>query len=210
MPGYFDNPFGDDDTISFFGGYRQPSVQSLSDMTGDATIMPVSHPARAPSSGASAILTYPDGRPVVDINTEQPYPRPDRLDMQKNLSIGQGIGDQAQYSLSQGFPVSRDLMFGPLFPAGSLMDYQRQIGHPFGKFDPTYTNASAYNYGAVGAAAGYDLEALLKAAGSYNLSPFGNPKNANTPYGLSQERVNNIAHGFSDVTNGLWSAKQPE
>ena len=207
MPGTFQYPFGDPETAGFFGGYRRPVTASTTD---DAAIVPVSDASQVSSNAATDVVTYPDGNQVIDINTGQPYPRPDRLDMQRNLSTGQAISDQAQYSLSEGFPVSRDLMFGPLFPAGSIMDYQRQVGHPFGNFDPTYTNITAYNYGAVGAAAGYDLEALLKAAGSYNLSPLGNPKNANTPYGLSQERVNNIAHGFSDVTNGLWAPKHAQ
>jgi hypothetical protein len=198
MPGTFRYPFGDPETTGFFGGYRPPSVAS-----DDATAVPVGETTPASSPAATDVLTYPNGKPVMDFNTGQPFPRPDRLDMQNNIAAG-GLIKQAVEAPGGGDVPNPDLMFAPLFVHGSVMDYQRPLGHPFGPFDKKKTNISAYNFGVVGGAAGYDLDRLLKGAGSYNLWR-GNPDNAETSYGLSQERALSIKQGYDDYKAGRWS-----
>lgn len=201
MPGYFAYPLEDDEATGFFGGYRRPPVSSPSETSDDATVVPESGAAPAPSTAATDVLTYPNGKPVMDFNTGQPFPRPDRLDMRHNILTGQLI--KAAIENGQE-PWNKNLLFGPLFPAGSIMDYQRALGHPFGKFDPAYTNVTGYNVGVVGAAAGYDLEDLLKGSGLYNLW-LGNSGKAETSYGLSKERALSIEQGYDDYKTGRWS-----
>ena len=201
MAGYFDSLFDENEPTGFFGGYRPSMANSPA-----GPIAPVgsSTPAPQPAPGVVAdVLTYPDGTPVVDINTGQPFPRPDRLDMQNNIATGQKISQLAD-NPNLGDIANTDLLFAPLFVWGSDMDYQRPLGHPFGKFDGNMTNVSAYNVGVVGAAAGYDLGYLLKGAGLYNLGPAG-ARNVETPYGLSKERVLSIRQGYDDYKTGRWS-----
>ncbi len=179
------------------GGGADPNVR----LAGDTA--PVAGAAAAPS-----IMTYPDGSPVVDPVTHQPYPRPPTLDMNDNLGVGQSI-KRMRTDLP---PVagSGDLAFGSLFPQGAPMDYQRPHGRwaaeHHGDFNGNYTNVTAYNLGAVGAAAGYDLDTLLTFSGLYNQLA-GKPDNANTPYGLNKDRVTNITHGYNDFIGGRWTKK---
>lgn len=208
MPGYFSYPFEDDEATGFFGGYRRPT-RSLSDPTVDANDVPVSDtlpPPNAPG-GTSNILTLPDGKPVIDVNTDQPYPQPDRLNMQDNIATGQAISRLAD-NPRLGDLSNPDLMFAPLFVHGSEMDYQRPLGHPFGPFKKAYKNLSSYNFGVVGAAAGYNLERLLNGAALY--AKYSGTSSNETPYGLTNEQTNNIAQGFSDYTNGLWTQRPSE
>ena len=197
----FSYPFGDDEATGFFGGYRRPT-HSFLDPAGDDNFVPVNDTAPALSGGAADVLAYPSGEPVMDFNTGRPYPRPGRLNMQNNISAGQMI-NRLTDNPDLGDLSNPDLMFAPLFVHGSVMDYQRPLGHPFGNFDGTQTNISAYNFGVVGAAAGYDLDRLLKGAGSYNLW-FGKPENAATSYGLSKERALSIRQGYDDYKTGRW------
>jgi Bacterial toxin 44 len=89
------------------------------------------------------------------------------------------------------------------------MDYQRPYGLIAALIDPVhnfldmFTNVTSYNYGVVGAAAGFDLQSILYGAGWYNRT-FGNPANMQTVYGLNTDRVNNINQGFNDYRNGKW------
>lgn len=207
MAGFFDNLLGDDETTGFFGGYRPRASAAPADPS--SFLMPVSDtaPASAPSTGtggAPDTLTYPDGTAVVDINTDQPYPRPDRLNMQGNIATGTLI-KQATETPGGGDIASPDLMFAPLFVHGSEMDYQRPLGHPFGQFDKRYTNISNYNFGVVGAAAGYDLDRLLHGAALY--AKYNGTSSNETPYGLRKEQMKNIQQGFNDYANGRWSPK---
>lgn len=208
MAGFFDNLFGDDDTTSFFGGYRPRPAASPADPTG--MLLPISDttPAgAAPTATGTApdVLAYPDSTAVVDINTGQPYPRPDRLNMQDNIATGTLI-KQAIETPGGGDIANPDLMFAPLFVHGSEMDYQRPLGHPFGQFDKRFKNISNYNFGVVGAATGYDLEKLLNGAALY--AKYNGTSSNETPYGLTNEQMNNIVQGFSDYANGLWSPKE--
>jgi hypothetical protein len=194
MAGFFDSLF-DAEPTSFFGG-DQSSTASASD--------PTSPPS---ASGAPPdVLTYPSGGLVFDINTDQPYPRPDRLNMQENIATGAMIKRLAENPNLDDLS-NPDLMFAPLFVHGSVMDYQRPFGQPFGQFTKAYKNVSSYNFGAVGGATGYSLERLLNGAALY--AKYSGTSSNETPYGLSNEQMNNIAQGFSDFTNGLWTPKQP-
>jgi hypothetical protein len=151
MPGYFSYPFADDETMGFFGGYRGPTMRPLSDAANKAPNVVAVSDATPDVTGDT--LTYPNGERVIDINTDQPYPRPDRLNMQDNVATGALI-KQATETPGGGDIASLDLMFAPLFVHGSEMDYQRPLGHPFGPFEKRYKNLSSYNFGVLGAAAG--------------------------------------------------------
>lgn len=203
MPGYFSSFFDGDEPTSFFGRYRPRAMPpSNSD---SHVLVPINDalPAPLPTSGAAPdVLTFPDGTPVMDFNTGQPYPRPDRLHMQNNIATGQVLRQLAD-APPAGL-ADPNIMFGLLFPHGSLMDYQRPLSQPNGPFDKAKTNVSAYNFSVVGAAAGYDLEDLLNGAGSYNLWS-GNPQNAATSYGLSKARALSIKQGYDDYKTGRWS-----
>lgn len=210
MPGTFDALFDDNAPMGFFGGYR-PQYQSVLATLGGAPnanqVTQVTENAATPGANGTggAVpngLTYPNGSPVVDVNTGQPYPQPDRLNMQNNIATGKWI--KAATELPGGDLGDPDLMMAMLFPHGSFMDYQRPLGHREGPFDPANTNVSAYNFGVVGAAAGYNLDRLLKGAGQYNLSA-GNPTNAETEYGLSKERLLSIRQGYDDYKTGRWA-----
>jgi hypothetical protein len=180
MPGTFDTLFDDDEPMGAFGGYRPPYQNVVavpaSNRLGPGPVTPVTDATAASGANGDAaapsVLTYPDGSPGMDINTGQPYPRPDRLNMQNNIATGQVLKRLAD--APPGDIPNPNVMFAMLFPHGSLMDDQRPLGRQDGPFDQTNTNVSAYNFGVVGAAAGHDLEDLLRGAGSYNLWR-GNP-----------------------------------
>lgn len=211
MAGFFDNLFGDDDTTSFFGGYRPRSAASPADPTG--FLLPISDttPAGAPPTATGAapdVLTYPDGTAVTDPKGN-PYPRPPGLDMQKNLEIGDQINEQFQKTNEEGFPVSRDFLFAPFFPAGAMMDYKRPAGVA-GPYERQFRPVSYYNYGVMSAKVGYDRDEALRNAGLYNRIAGGRPADGNR-YGLDGDDAEEfIKQGYNDYTTGRWTQKPSE
>ena len=141
------------------------------------------------------IANYPNGKPILNPNTGEPYPLPPTLDIMKNLALGQSIRDS----------ITKDLTMIDWFYHGQAMDYQRAGG----VFNGSYRDITNYNFGAVSAAAGYKLEDALSNAGFYNrnlgntrptsrLSPEGKPIGMITSYGILQDAVNNITQGWND------------
>jgi hypothetical protein len=178
-------------------GYE--SIVSQTQLTSAPTINLTSNGNQISSSTPNStsnvgVLTYPNGSPVIDPNTNQPYPRPSGLNVEDNVALGEGAT-----------PI--DML--TWFYHGRPMDYQR-LG---GAYNGNYRNVTNYNYGAVSAAAGYSLEDALNNAGTYNRY-FGNPKPTDTRYGIKQDAINNITQGWNDYktwkpTNALPSNENP-
>ena len=179
MPGYFASLVDPDQPRSFFG------VPLAADSWTPLDFSDAPPPAARPDAAPSEPLTYPGGSPVIDPLTDQPYPRPERLDINKNLAFGEWLRRGTEHP-AEGLAIP-SVTFGALFPAGSVMDYQRPFGH-LSPFDKKMTSVTAYNFGATGAAAGYDLERLLWGAGLYNRT-LGDTKDAKPPFGLTDDRT---------------------
>ncbi len=205
MPGTFTYPFVDDDATGYFGGYRGP--------------LRASDPPAAPSGAGADILTYADGKPVINPWTTQPYERPPGFDMQRNLLAGQAIKDNSEYLLATGDPpLGRDAMFAPLFRPGGDMDYQRPNGFS-GPVQIRYRPIGYYNYGVIAAKAGYGKTEALHNAGLYNRifggkwfgangvnTLLGHPPSFDNSYGLNGDDARQfIEQGYDDYMNGLWT-----
>lgn len=209
---------------TFFGRQLEPtSPNALSDI---APAGPTQAAGPAPTSAETSdpILTYPDGRPVIDPNTYQPYPRPGKpkpLDVAANIAFGKYISpfrdsytDPYRPDIRPGFD-SRDMAMAEQFATGRSMDYQRPhgllgamlFGNGHNEYrNDAYRNVGNYNFGAVAAAAGYTLDEALNAAGLYNRT-LGRTHKDDTQYGVKADAAVNITHGFNDFGRDLWTPK---
>lgn len=90
---------------------------------------------------------------------------------------------------------------------GGTQDYQRPDGYiaaQFGDRAMQYRATTNYNYGVIAAVMGYNKEETLRTAGLHNRI-VGNTNQTNmTTYGIQQESVDNITHGYDDYMNGKW------
>ena len=137
-------------------------------------------------------VEWPDGYIPIDPFTKRPLVKPAFVDLRINVEIGRHMAAE-----KQEWPLSRELDFYRNFHEYGPMDYQRtgQSGHiPFAK---QYTDFANYNYGLVGAAAGYSLGLLLWAAGTYNR--LVHPESNQTVYGLPQSNATMIEMGYQDL-----------
>jgi hypothetical protein len=115
------------------------------------------------------------------------------MDIQNNLANAQGAG------------------YGSMllwFLQGGTQDYQRPDGFVgvamcSNNFAKQYTDVSAYNYGAVAAAAGFSQTDTLTYAGLYN-QWFGNTTATNAA-GLTPQRWSSITQGWGDQSSGRWN-----
>jgi hypothetical protein len=143
----------------------------------------------APIKTVFAVLTYPDGTPVIDPNTNSPYPLPPGLNVVNNVGMAAAL---AEFD-GDGFGIDIDLYMVNWFRHWGSEDYQRSSG----VFQIQYRDVTNYNFGAVAAAAGYTLDESLYAAGLYN-KVLGKPSGTDTKYGIRPDAVNNITQGWNE------------
>ena len=135
-------------------------------------------------------LTYPNGVTVVDSVTGGPILVPEGVNELTNISIGQAL------QLAGPF---EDLAVASIFIQGGAMDYQRTYSDN-GNIVQQLVDYGYYNFGVVAAAAGYNLDELLFAAGIVNQ---GN--NTSGPYGTNWPAIWNTMSGYKDYQMGLWT-----
>ena len=156
-------------------------------------------------------FTGVDGKPVTN---GMPLYMPNGVSLQNNAELGKKLGFLPSI-FTPGFtlptpvpapnslPIREAAMVVLFAPGSHYMDYQR-IYSDTSRINPTYINFGNYNFGVVAAAADYELNQVLFAAGLANLwgqgnhtgPMFNNP--ANMPW---------IRQGFMDYTQGLIKAK---
>ncbi len=133
-------------------------------------------------------VKYPNGKHIVDPNTNRPYPKQFGMDIAKDVEKGRSATklDMVRWFRHYG-----------------TMDYQRTIGNP----DLRYRNVTNYVFGAVSAARGDTLDAALHHAGTFNKN-LGRMHGGETPYGILPDAVNNITHGWNDYHKGIFTGKE--
>lgn len=200
---FFSSLFDRSQPTSFFGGplwlAGGPEPDPPRATTGES---------EAPAAGAQDHLSYLNGTPVIDPNTAQPYPRPPKLDVPANITLGTSIAPYALWNSPEGAVADlRDPYMAGWFIHGGPMDYQRPHGYfaalrggPINGF----RNVTNYNFGAVAAAAGYTLGNALDAAGLYNRT-LGIRHENDTAYGIQPESVKTITQGWQDMRDGKWT-----
>jgi hypothetical protein len=135
-----------------------------------------------------SILTYSDGTPVIDPYKSQAYPRPDILDVKRNIAEATSVSAEKLYT-----PLQGGTYLWSNFDHGKAEDYQRPGGVD-GPFLSQYTDVTFYNYGAVAHALGFSLETTLKGADFYNMV-FGSHKQNLKPNALQC-----ITQGWNELT----------
>jgi len=132
------------------------------------------------------ILGYPNGKNVINPNTNAPYPAPPNMNISDNVDQAKSASVRDMYNW---------------FRQSGTMDYQRSTG----VFNKGYRDVSNYNYGAVSASAGYSLNETLLAAGIYNVTRGSGISKDETIYGIKQDAVNNITQGWND--SAIWASQ---
>ncbi|MBN9559431.1 MAG: hypothetical protein J0H14_01720 [Alphaproteobacteria bacterium] len=136
-------------------------------------------------------VVLPDGTPVVDPATGRALMMPGFVSLEGNVLTGLALQGMAATA-----PATREVILYFFFRQGGLMDYQRTgVDGPI-PYEANYRDFGNYNFGLVGAAAGYSLQFLLVMAGRYNRKV--NPKSSDNSFGLPDRNEKWIRAGYAD------------